>query len=244
VWSATDATTIRAAYMATVKRPFVAAQTLEPTQIAGFNQFFTGFDLLYGDRDGTVSRRTAVAVDHRIGGGWYVGGEATTRKLTVPNFNVGENEWREHTAYGYLYKTYGRDAGRWQGAATVDYEYEKIKRPPMLTGPEGIIDVSTQRLQFGIRAFDRAGVTLFASTSYVRQSGAFSADPSTPTFDKRDSGWLTDVSLDYRLPGRYGTVGIGARNVFDTRVDLFETDPVNPRFATRRLVYGKLQLVF
>jgi tetratricopeptide (TPR) repeat protein len=244
VWSPTPATTVRAAAMSTVKRPFVASQTLEPTQVAGFNQFFTGFDTLFGDTDGTVSRRAAVAVDQRVGTDWHFGGEWTGRRLTVPNFNVGENEWHERTAYGYAYRTFGDRASRWQGALSVDYDYEKLRRPNLLTGSEGIVDVTTQRLQFGARAFDANGLTLRASTSYVRQSGSFSADLNAATFDQRDEGWITDVSLDYRLPSRYGTVGIGARNVFDTHLNVFETDPVNPRFATRRLVYARAQLLF
>jgi hypothetical protein len=244
IWTPATRTTVRGALTWSVKRPFVASQTFEPTQVAGFNQFFTGFDTLYGDTDGTVSRRGGVAIDQQFGKDWYAGAEWTERRLTVPNFNVGENDWHENTAYGYLYKTWGASAARWQGALSVDYEYEKLRRPQLLTGPEAIVDVATNRLQFGIRAFDRSGITLRAATSYVHQSGTFSADINFGQFEQGDQGWITDVSLDYRLPGRLGIVGIGARNVFDTRINLFETDPVNPRFATRRLVFAKAQLQF
>ena len=37
---ATDTTTLRAAAFRVLKRNFVASQTLEPTNVAGFNQFF------------------------------------------------------------------------------------------------------------------------------------------------------------------------------------------------------------
>ena len=67
VWTPTPNTTVRAAAFSSVKRPLVASWTLEPTQLAGFNQFFTGFESFYGDPDGTVSKRAGIGVDQRLG---------------------------------------------------------------------------------------------------------------------------------------------------------------------------------
>ena len=59
-WSPLLGTTLRAAAFSAVKRPFIGSQTIEPTQVAGFNQFFTGFDRFYGDLDATVSKRAGL----------------------------------------------------------------------------------------------------------------------------------------------------------------------------------------
>ncbi|HEY0336095.1 MAG TPA: FecR domain-containing protein, partial [Burkholderiales bacterium] len=48
MWKPLTGTTVRAASLIAVRRPFVGSQTLEPTQIAGCNQYFTGFQTLYG----------------------------------------------------------------------------------------------------------------------------------------------------------------------------------------------------
>ena len=50
VWSPRPETTIRLAAFSSVKRRLIGNQTIEPTQLAGFNQFFTGFDALFGEQ--------------------------------------------------------------------------------------------------------------------------------------------------------------------------------------------------
>ncbi|MEP6609789.1 MAG: tetratricopeptide repeat protein, partial [Burkholderiaceae bacterium] len=56
IWRPVPTTTIRAAAFQSLKRPLINDQTIEPTQIAGFNQF-------YDDFDGTTARRVGVAWD-------------------------------------------------------------------------------------------------------------------------------------------------------------------------------------
>jgi hypothetical protein len=65
-----------------------------------------------------------------------------------------------------------------------------------------------------------------------------------PLVDKEDDAWITDVSLEYRLPQRLGVITVGARNVFDDSIDLFEVDPFNPIVATQQFVYGSVRFVF
>jgi outer membrane receptor protein involved in Fe transport len=44
-WNPFAATTVRAAAFRTVRRTLITEQTLEPTQVAGFNQFFDDVNL-------------------------------------------------------------------------------------------------------------------------------------------------------------------------------------------------------
>ena len=60
-WSPRLGSTLRLAAFSAVRRPFVDSQTIEPTQVAGFNQYFSGFERLYGDVEGTISNRLGVA---------------------------------------------------------------------------------------------------------------------------------------------------------------------------------------
>ena len=249
VWTVRPDTTLRAAAFSAVKRPFIGSQTLEPTQIAGFNQFFTGFDTFYGDPDGTVSKRVGVGVDHRISGDMFAGAELAVRRLDVPSVIAARDfTWKERSAHLYLYDAKAAEPGRklfpaWAIATSVEYEYEKIRRPQILTGPEGIVDVTTHHLPIGVRLF-RGNVALRLTATYVKQSGVFSADVGLDRFPKSDSGWIADMSTEYRLPKRMGTVAVGVRNAFDNSLQLFQVDPLNPSDAVRRFVYAKVRLIF
>jgi Tfp pilus assembly protein PilF len=250
VWSPVDGTTVRAAAFTSLRRPFIGGQTIEPTQVSSFNQFFTGLEQYYGDPEGTVSRRVGLAIDQTLSASVFAGAEGALRKLEVPSAIIdGDTNWREKSARIYLYKTFvsGRSSGFGTGlntALSVTGEYEQLNRPQVNNGPEGINKLETIRVPFGMSLFGPRGLSLRLVTSYVRQEGDFAIDSSFPVVPKTDDGWITDVLLEYRLPKRFGSISFGARNVFDVEVDVIETDPLSPRVATRRLVSGTVSIEF
>ncbi|MEE4113326.1 MAG: TonB-dependent receptor, partial [Desulfobacteraceae bacterium] len=75
-WSLTPATTLRAAAFRTFKRNLIANQTLEPTQVAGFNQFYDEGNL-------TEAWRYGVAVDQTLGRNLFAGLEYSQRDLEI-----------------------------------------------------------------------------------------------------------------------------------------------------------------
>jgi outer membrane receptor protein involved in Fe transport len=76
-WNPLPDTTIRGAAFRVLKRTLITDQTLEPTQVAGFNQFFDDFDA-------TDSWRYGGAVDQKFTDSLYGGAEYTYRNLSVP----------------------------------------------------------------------------------------------------------------------------------------------------------------
>jgi hypothetical protein len=58
-WNPLAATTVRAAIFRTLKRTLITDQTLEPTQVAGFNQFFDDINLTETWRYGGLSIRNS-----------------------------------------------------------------------------------------------------------------------------------------------------------------------------------------
>ncbi len=76
-WNILPSTTLRAAAFKAFKRTLMTDQTLEPTQVAGFNQFFD-------DLESTESRRYGVAVDQKFSQTIFGGVELSRRDLTVP----------------------------------------------------------------------------------------------------------------------------------------------------------------
>jgi hypothetical protein len=243
-----DGNTIRVAAFSSVKRPFPESQTIEPTQVAGFNQFFSGFDQFYGDLDGTASQRACFAIDQKLTSTAYVGAELTARKLRVP-FQDTDYDWREKTARLYAYKAYGPFSrssalSKWQLATTIEYRMERLDRPQEFDGQEGIINLKTDQIPVSFRAFDDRGLTIGTQISYVRQSGLFSIGDGYDVFPKRERAVVTDVFVDFRIPRRQGTIGIGAKNLFDRSIGLYETDPAFPTIPARRFVYAKFNLYF
>jgi len=66
VWNPFPGTTVRAAVFRTLKRTLITQQTLEPTQVAGFNQFFDDADLTEAWRYGGAIDQKFTVSDHRV----------------------------------------------------------------------------------------------------------------------------------------------------------------------------------
>ncbi|TMH35971.1 MAG: TonB-dependent receptor [Betaproteobacteria bacterium] len=188
-----------------------------------------------------------MGLDQRFSSDLFAGIELTGRRLDVPDLQRGDIGWKESTAHAYLYAA--MPAGRisvmpgWALASSLEYELESIERPQVLSGPEGIIDVKTHHLPIGLRLF-RGSWAWKVSTTYVKQTGHFSASVGADTFTKSTSGWITDVSAEYQLPRRTGTVSAGVRNLSDERLDLFQSDPFAPRDALGRFFYVRCRVIF
>ena len=103
-WSLESGTTLRAAWFKTLKRTLITDQTLEPTQVAGFNQFFD-------DPSATESRVYGGAIDQKFGKKVFGGVEYTRRELTIPQnllkdgieWIVTEESGEERQARAYLF---------------------------------------------------------------------------------------------------------------------------------------------
>jgi len=245
-WRIQPDSILRLAAFSAVRRPFVASQTIEPTQVAGFNQYFSGFENLYGDVEGTISSRAALGFDHSFSEELKAGFELARRQLDVPSLNLDKDfSWRESTGHGYVYRMFPAvgQAG-WSAVLTAEAELESIDRPQALPGSEGIVDLKTVMIPLGVRFFHGGGVTLRMQGSYVEQSGTFAAGAAAPRFDADDSAWIVDAAIDYELPKRRGVLSLGVLNIGDEFIDLVESDVFNPRVATRRLAFLRVRFTF
>lgn len=246
LWTPTPDTTIRAAAMRALKRPLVANQTLEPTQLAGFNQFF---DL----GDGTEDTRYGVAFDQRLVRNVRVGVEATRSRMKVPILSpesATEFDWNERTAKAYLYWAFPRVPGavgssNCSAALAVQYEVDRMTRPEELTGDEGIVRLDTRFVPIRLAVFPLAQTSVQLVSTYVRQTGRLQVAPGTDSFDVDQSFWIADLAASYRLLIPRGIITLGVSNLFDRKIEGFqELDPANPRFAQGRLAFVRVTLQF
>ncbi|MBC7944798.1 MAG: TonB-dependent receptor [Burkholderiales bacterium] len=230
-WNVTDDLRFRLAAFQTVKPSLVVDQTLEPTQIAGFNQFFD-------DVNGTEARRYGLGVDWRLTNKVDVGAEVSRRNLEVPDFEASSlsttlEKRREKLYRAYLYWT---PFSSW--AFSGEYLFEKFERDAQRF-EDRPIEIETSSVPFAVRYFASRGLFGESVLTYIHQRVERFADSALR--DGSDSFVLLDAAVGYRLPGRRGIISLEARNLLDKKFlfqDLnFQTSEVsNPRFIPDRTI--------
>ncbi|MDH3636679.1 MAG: TonB-dependent receptor [Gammaproteobacteria bacterium] len=247
-WDVTDKVRLRAAYLETVKRTLVAEQTLEPTQVAGFAQFFDDFN-------GTKAELYGVGLDvtlrqperrNSLSSGLYAGFELSHRDLEIPRIQgttgmITPEDQREDLDRVYLYWT---PHPEW--AVRVEIQRERFKRTDTL-GLSLPTEVETTSLPFVVRYFRAAGLFAQVGTTFVQQDVDLAP---TSTFGEDSEDFVVvDAAIGYRLPRRRGILSLEVRNLFDEDflfqdANIQRSEPSNPRFIPDRTVMGRVTLSF
>lgn len=245
LWDITDATTLRAAAFRVLTRTVISEQTIEPTQVAGFNQFFD-------DSEGSKSKRYGVALDHRMSSRLYGGVEYSQRDIdaylpvvslppAASRVDIADSE--ERLARAYLYWTLNQTF-----ALSAEYQYEDVKRdrdyPPELLSGIRFTELETHRVPIGVVMHHPSGWFAGLKATYVDQQGEFLDSFLLPTGQQQDDFWVLDASIGYRLPKRYGLVSVGVKNLSDESFRFQDIDPISPTFYPERLMFGRLTVAF
>jgi len=241
-WTMTDWARLRLSYVQTMKRPFLADQTIEPTQVAGFNQFFD-------DAPGTTTEQEGIALDLTLTKDLYAGFQLAHRELewpTISNLETVYADRREDRALGYVYWT-----PHPQLAFTAEGSYERFKRSAtdatVVLG-EQPTKVETWVVPLSARFFHPSGFFAGIKGNFVWQQVDL---PQNATFDDgTDDFFLVDADVGYRLPNRLGIISLEVHNLFDKSFhyqDLNEQtsqEAVTSPFLPTRMVFGRLTLSF
>jgi outer membrane receptor protein involved in Fe transport len=232
-WNLLPSTTVRASISSAVKRPLIADQTLEPTQVSGFNQF-------YDDLNGTKAWRYGAAIDHKFAKTLFGGAELSTRELnfqvidtTITPETIHDFDGNEYVGRTYLFWT----PHPWWGLRT-EYQYEGFRNQVGQGEPRKI---NTHRVPLGVNFFHPSGFSAALATTYYSHGGRFLL-PSGSEKSGTDHFWTIDAALNYRLPKRYGFITIGASNLLDKKFKYFDVDRDNPRIQPDRTVFFKVTL--
>lgn len=192
----TDAITLRAAYTRTLKPRIVTDERLEPTSVAGFNQFFDA-------PNGTTVDRIGAAIDVRAAPDLWLGAEIGASRWDIPTFDVGFYQTEDLTARIYADKTFAK---HWSLAL------------------EGRYEQSTSDFDFDLDSFSVASAR--ATLSYFDPAGWFVSGYVEPVWhdyeDDGDNGSsnfvMTGISAGWRLPDNRGVLSLTADNLFDQTV--------------------------
>jgi hypothetical protein len=197
----TNSLRLRMAWFETVKSALIANQTLEPTQVAGFNQ-------LFDDINGTKAKRKGVGLDATVSRNILSGIEVSVRNLSTPTFGVFEKQ-KEELYRAYLYWLPYKN---W--SIRSEPQYEKFTRKnELLTDDDDPTRIENLSLPLEISYFDQRGYLAKLTGTYVlqdikRQEG-HTLKAGTHDF------FMLDTSVGYRLPKRRGLVSLEARNLLD-----------------------------
>jgi tetratricopeptide (TPR) repeat protein len=235
-WTLRPYTTVRAGAFKTVKREVITSQTIEPTQIAGFNQFFD-------DINGTSTWRYGLAVDQKADSHRFWGVEASWRKRSLPPRRASMD--RSDVKFD---ETFGRAYLLWlpgtRTAVSAEYLLERLEGDAGSLDPNGVNQSSTHRMPVQVRLFAPRGLTARIAATYINQKGRFVNVPLGAIEAGRDGFWIVDASLAYRLPQRRGLLSMEIRNAFDRTFRFQDSEPDNSSVARTRVVLARLVVEF
>ncbi len=248
-WTPLQGTTLRGAVFRALKRSLIANQTIEPTQVAGFNQFFD-------DPDGVESWRYGVAWDQNLKflkfspfaeSPIFSGLEFSKRELKIPRKIISPTDPIEVVRYAdwdeYLMRVYAYWAPHEWIAFSAEYQYEKFDRDSEFLGLDLFKELKTHRLPLSGNFFHPSGLGAGLKATYIDQRGEFQ-NPDLSTASESDKFWLVDIVFTYRLPNRYGLISLEVKNLFDEEFRFQDTDASNPSIQPTRIVVGRIAFSF
>jgi tetratricopeptide (TPR) repeat protein len=242
-WDITDALRLRGAYLKVVKPALASNRTLEPTQVAGFNQFID-------DSNGTKSTRFGGALDWQITGNVSVGAEATKRNIDTPEFILKggrtEAKFDEQDEWFHRLYAYWMPADRWSVSAEAVYDKYESDKPVDIEQP---LEVKTISFPLKVQYFHPAGYFGGVGVSYVDQN--VDRSKLATLSDGDDNFTVTDLSVGYRLPRRRGIISLSVQNLFDKEFDYqddsfreFQDEPSVGPYIPDRLFLARISLDF
>lgn len=234
-WDILENLRLRFAWFEMTKPHLIAQQTLEPTQIAGFNQFFD-------DLNGSESRRVGIGLDSRLAKQFYTGMEISERAIHVPQFErmlsseiVEFEKQKEQVLRGYLYHT---PHPYWAFRSEIQFERftrNDVKNQIKLDKQDPVA-IETLSVPLSAEYFHPTGVFARFTSTFVSQDLKRKADSKNAGFD---SFFLLDLHAGFRLPRRRGILSFEIKNLLDEKFffrswNFYQSEFTAPRFLPER----------
>lgn len=242
-WQVTDGLRLRAAYFDAVRPTLAGNQTLQPTQVAGFNQF-------YDDLPSAEFRFTGVGIDIRLLQDLNISLEGYLRNVDSPIYvapspfaTVSGTLIEKHNERSARADVYWTPFTQWAFGIGVSYDKFEAKRSFDFAAPTR---VETYVVPITARYFSPLGLFATAAVNVVDQD--VDRRPGFGLAEGHDLFTVVDAAIGYRLPKRLGVMSFEVRNLFDRRFKYqdnsfreFERDvPSISRFTPERTVFGRI----
>ena len=256
-WDINQFLRLRAAWFESTKSHLMGQQSLEPTQIAGFNQF-------YDDPNGTRSRRMGLGLDVKIHEKLLGGFEISSRHIKIPQRDRNANDsnifveeltkYEENFYRTYLYWT---PYSNWAFKGELLFDKTTGSDRKIVFHPASLRTLS---VPVSIEYFHPSGLFSRLTNTYVQQDLTRNIDlignsglknPRSPSTTQSgvDNFVLLDFSVGYRFPNRLGIISLDGRNLLDEHFYFYDdhyktSEPVSHRFIPGRVFFARLTLNF
>jgi Flp pilus assembly protein TadD len=203
-WQIFKNTTLRLAALQSVKAPIVNNQVLQPTQLAGFSQY-------YDDLNGTRSTQYSVGLDSRFGNNFFMGAEAQARDLKV-QIKTAEGLNKIFKREEELYRIYFNWLPNNYLSLNTELRFESFKGDATT---DFLKNLETAYIPLNLRFFAENGLFVDLGGQFVHQIAKKSDLADSQDFNS--NFFLFDAALGYRLPKQYGMISLEAKNLLDKR---------------------------
>ncbi|MGV6859838.1 MAG: FecR domain-containing protein [bacterium] len=256
-WTSSPRTTLGLAAFKSLNSAITPASftTLAPTQIAGFDQLFSG-------ARSTTSNNLGLSLEYAWRDNLKTGFRARQQRATTPQRLLFINP--SPTIRPVDIRSQFDDGVAWlywtpndRFSVSLEHHVEKYSddfEEVAGSSPDGIESLTTRRTPLKLGYHHASGFSATVDTSYISQKGVFWLPAATSGTAQKGSFWLTNVALSYPIPSHRGTLSVGVKNAFDRRYhyeDLgsyasedTQGSAVPSRFAAERLWYATLSLAF
>lgn len=234
---ARDDFSIRIAGFRNLKGPLLLEQSLEPTQVAGLNQF-------RDDADGTDSRNIALAIDHQVNENLALGIELVDRDLERPEAgSASDQELSDQLTSAYLYWALQN------GSFSLNYYDEQQEYKTEVGFVSSPIKLKTKRLPLNFSYHHRNGLSFAIEPSYVNQHADFRFQSSSDVIVEKERFWILDLSAKYWFWQKQGVVAFEVKNAGKKEFQFQDTNfqdssPKAITYAPERAFLGRISIRF
>jgi len=221
-WDIFENLRLRVVTLRTLKPAPATDRTIQPTQVAGFNQFFD-------DVNGTEAWLYGVGLDARLTQDLSGGLEASARDVSEPTKEADGYQLNDHDERlysGYLYWTPHPEWALRGEVALQLFENNDDRFVPKR--------IRTLTVPLSATYFSPMGFFASATGTYVNHKVNRQRNSDFP--DGHDSFVLADAAVGFRFPERRGLVSFEVQNAFDKKFsyqdDNFRDERVNSELKT------------
>jgi len=238
-WRFSHKLTARAAWFKNYRRTLLNDQTIEPTTIAGFNQF-------YDDTVRSRSTNWGLGLDYQINAQSQIRTEYIDRQLDVPYKDntvmpavFRKADWEERLFHVTGYWLPGKHM-----SASFGVTLEDIKRGTTISNNLKIAESKAYLLPLKLKWFHSSNFRSHIGLTYGHQKGGFVDITTNAIVQGKDDFFVADYNLEYKLPKNAGSVYLGILNLFDNQFSYQSIDSKKRTVSPERVGFIKINFVF
>jgi len=197
-----DKTILNIAYISSLKRNLVAKQTIEPTQISGFNQ-------IYDDINGSKINNYSISIGYQHSQNLYSELSSNARNINFPIFSGNKavfHDVKENTSSAYLYYNFN-------SKTSLSFEYLNENFENKSISPRKL---NNQYIRFGFKYLFNNKVSTYILVQKVEQKYR-----ELTAVENNDKFIIVNATIEYLLSNRNGSIITGVKNMFYERFDFY-----------------------